>query len=204
MKNPERVAQLLAELRELADNDFELHRIDVLERDLSEPPTVEIIDEKHQKFDGFLYAQTKSGHYMTGRSVHRAVWQYYYGTIPENNEIHHVDENPANNYINNLRCLPKEEHALLHGKLQQCRVEKKFICEVCGKEYYAKSNGRNRYCSTKCMRQGDKIRQQRWVKICEWCGKKFKTKFQNQRFCSHSCATTARYAHLREKSQSNS
>ena len=48
MKNPERVDQLLAELRELADTDFERHRIDVLERDLIAPPQVEQIDDKHQ------------------------------------------------------------------------------------------------------------------------------------------------------------
>ncbi len=33
MKNPERVAELLAELRSLAENNFEQHRINVLERD---------------------------------------------------------------------------------------------------------------------------------------------------------------------------
>lgn len=40
MKNPERVAVLLAELRTLAENDFERHRIDVLEHDLTAPSAV--------------------------------------------------------------------------------------------------------------------------------------------------------------------
>lgn len=45
MKNPERVTDLLAELRSLAENNFERHRINVLERDLTSLPTVEVIDE---------------------------------------------------------------------------------------------------------------------------------------------------------------
>lgn len=52
MKQPERVAKLLNELRTLAENDFERHRLDVLERDLTKPPKVEIVDETHQKFNG--------------------------------------------------------------------------------------------------------------------------------------------------------
>ena len=63
MKNPERVAELLAELRELAENDFECHRIDVLERDLTEPPTVEVIDDTHQKFGGFTFSTDAKNHF---------------------------------------------------------------------------------------------------------------------------------------------
>lgn len=40
MKQPERVAKLLNELRTLAENDFERHRLDVLERDLTKPSQV--------------------------------------------------------------------------------------------------------------------------------------------------------------------
>ena len=58
MKKPDRVAELLAELRDLTENDFERHRINVLERDLTSPPTVEIIDDTHQRFNGVTYSKT--------------------------------------------------------------------------------------------------------------------------------------------------
>lgn len=49
MKDPERVAELLAKLRTLTETDFERHLIDALERDLSSPPTVEVIDTNRKK-----------------------------------------------------------------------------------------------------------------------------------------------------------
>ena len=100
MKQPERVAELLAELRALSENDFERHRIDVLERDLTAPPTAEVIDDDYQRFDGTLYRKRKPrqgqvGHYQQSIQIHQAVWRYYYGDIPAGCHIHHADGNTA-------------------------------------------------------------------------------------------------------------
>lgn len=43
------VITALTVLRNAAENDFERHRINVLERDLTSPPRVEVIDSAHQK-----------------------------------------------------------------------------------------------------------------------------------------------------------
>ena len=48
MQMNEQVLTALEVLRNFAENDFELHRIDVLEKDLTDPPKAEIIDEKKQ------------------------------------------------------------------------------------------------------------------------------------------------------------
>ena len=63
MKFTPEVIAALKTLKSAAENDFERHRLDVLEKDLTAPPKVEIIDEKHQKFLGVTYHEEKSGTY---------------------------------------------------------------------------------------------------------------------------------------------
>ena len=48
----EKIKTAFEVLRNAATNDFERHRIDVLERDLTSPPVAEQIDETHQRFNG--------------------------------------------------------------------------------------------------------------------------------------------------------
>lgn len=50
---------------------------------------------------------------------HINVWKKYYGKIPKDSngrsfEIHHIDGNPLNNVIENLRCISIEEHYKIH------------------------------------------------------------------------------------------
>lgn len=190
MKQPERVAELLAELRALTENDFERHRIDVLERDLHEPPTVEILGETHQKFAGLIFRQTKSnsGHYVYNLGIHQFVWFYYTGILSGGSfDVHHKDCNPNNNDISNLQLLTVSEHAKLHGHFA-AQVER--ICEYCGRSYTsAGRNGLNRFCSQKC-RSSWQHENCLETRTCENCGKEFFVrKDLPTRFCSARCST---------------
>lgn len=115
MKFTSEVIAALQVLRDNAENDFERHRLDVLERDLTAPPQVEQIDDLHQKFDGVVYTKVKDGHYFANRSVHRDIWQYYHGEIPQKCAVHHIDFDKANNQIENLQCLTPTEHRKAHA-----------------------------------------------------------------------------------------
>ena len=192
MKNPERVAALIAELKSLAENDFEQHRIEVLERDLQSPPVVEVIDDTHQKFDGVVYRKKSDKHFGNGLQIHRVVYAYYYGKIPEGYVVHRVDENPANNSIKNLKLLSVSEHGKLHNFPH---IVQKFICAYCGKEYEAVANNNqqngNKFCSPKCC-QYFHNRLPATFKNCVVCGKKFQTTAKGiKKYCSEQCRRKA-------------
>ena len=53
------VKAALATLKAAAENEFESRRIELLERDLTNPPRVEQVDEKSQRFNDMVYLQRK-------------------------------------------------------------------------------------------------------------------------------------------------
>lgn len=71
-------------------------------------------------FNEQKYTRKKSGYYVsTSRThslLHRDIWQHYNGEIPDGAEVHHKDENPANNCIENLELRTSPDHASHHMK----------------------------------------------------------------------------------------
>ena len=88
MKFTPEIVQAFEKIISAAENDFEMHRIGILLKDLTSPPTPEIIDENHQKFNDIIYKKNKYGHFADSGFLHRAVWTYYNGEIKENLQIH--------------------------------------------------------------------------------------------------------------------
>ena len=91
---------------------------------------VRVIDAETQEFNGIIYNlygkyfQTSDG----GRKrLHRAVWEYYNGEIPEGYHIHHIDHDRLNNDIENLSCLTASEHLAYHAELQTEERIKEFV-----------------------------------------------------------------------------
>lgn len=192
MKFTPEVIAALAVLRDAAENDFERHRLDVLERDLTSPPVVEVIDGKQQRFDGIIYKKRNHDqHYFRQAGIYRDVWQYYNGEIPDGYVIHHVDENPDNNAIENLQCMTQAEHRRLHNE-NLTRDFKEFTCVVCGKTFTAMNLGINKYCSEHCRQRGGYLARKTELRYCEFCGEPFFTApTWEQQFCSPHCARKA-------------
>ena len=172
-------------LRKNAVNDFELHRISVLEKDLTAPPKVEVVDDTHQKFNGVVYGKCKKDkHYYKNISLHKAVYEYHFGSVPSiKYDIHHEDWNPDNNGITNLKPLTRSEHHSLHLR-KYAKIKK--ICPFCGKEFLSRYPNQ-KYCSRDCYSSMCKIK----TRICPVCGKEF-TPYQNTSCCSKSCAAKLR------------
>lgn len=66
-------------------------------------------DEIYTKETGHLKVRN-------GKTIHRMVWEYYNGNVPEGYVIHHKDENKLNNSIDNLQLLTRKEHKIFHMK----------------------------------------------------------------------------------------
>jgi hypothetical protein len=68
-----------------------------------------------QYFNGIKYTKRANGYFLSTKGnrtlMHRDVWEFYNSPIPEGFDIHHKDHNRANNKIENLELIAKDEHA---------------------------------------------------------------------------------------------
>lgn len=77
--------------------------------------------------DGYLRATTVAGR-AAGLYQHRVVWEQAHGPIPAGYHVHHIDENPANNSLENLRLVSMAEHRRLHSNYQPDGQTKRCGC----------------------------------------------------------------------------
>lgn len=198
MKDKEKLFKMLRESVETPQESLAVEEmIQKIEGNL---PQVEVIDDKHQKFNGITYctstAPRMEGRYFKLLSLHRMVWICYNGEIPNGYDIHHKDFNKNNNDISNLVALPKSVHQSIHARENGKKTRKnrgKFICVNCGKEFEAYDNGYNLYCSKKCLEYYKKHVLYAENRVCQNCGKEFSAyKFGHQKFCCHKCSEECR------------
>lgn len=192
MKNPEHVAELLAELKAECEYRFEFDAVATVAKAVSELPRVTVIDDEHQEFLGKIYIKRpRGGHYFCGsHSIHRDVWCWYYGEIPKDYVIHHIDGNKSNNNLANLQLMSNAAHTALHFSRKTLAV-----CEICGRTFLTSQNKPRTTCSAKCY---DKKRYNAGLsknpnrafeqRVCAICGKKFTVrKDAATKTCSQHC-----------------
>src|SRR5262245_24389412 len=128
--------------------------------------------------------------------LHVDLWKSVYGDVPEGCHIHHKDNNPLNNSIDNLECLAPEDHVDAHRgnperrtpewleKLDQAR---KFSVQWARSEEGRRVAGdRQRRVMAKLVATEHK---------CEQCGKLFLSRHRGKlRFCSSACDSAWRLA----------
>lgn len=87
--------------------------------------------------------------------MHRYVWEFHYGRIPANHDIHHKNHDKKDNRIENLELLEKGEHTRQH----QYKQHKEKYCLHCdirmlrhnGEGY--KAYQIRQFCSFACSRK---------------------------------------------------
>lgn len=134
------------------------------------------------------------------RYLHRDIWESVNGPIPKGFAIHHVDGNPLNNGIKNLKCILLKEHASNHTcDLQQdkdyCRRTQLGLLKArnAAKSWHRSDAGR-KWHSEHAKEIADNTPLIK--KVCEQCGKEYYSKGRRKtdRFCSNACKTAWRYA----------
>ena len=150
-------------------------------------------------FNGVKFTKQKTGYYtvkINGKTMllHRYIWEYYNGIIPDGYVVHHKDEDKENNDISNLECLPNEKHSTYHGthkSPERLKRDSENLVEARKKaaEWHRSEAGRE--CSRRTAKR--LIEQGKWnpttLYTCENCGKQFigvKRKAKHK-FCSGAC-----------------
>lgn len=73
------------------------------------------------KQNGYVEIQYKKRRYY----VHRLIWELYNGVIPDTHVIDHINRNPTDNRIENLRCVERTNN--LHNASLSSRNKSKYL-----------------------------------------------------------------------------
>ena len=133
----------------------------------------------------------------SGARLHRDVWIFHNGPIPEGMHIHHIDGDTANNDISNLACISRKEHWQLHEHEISARSKTPEHLQhldrirpqaagwhksEAGKEWHRK------HAQESLAKTWGKPRDLPDVAIqCVWCGTSVTGKSKRRLFCTSTC-----------------
>ena len=189
MKDKEKIFKLLRESVENPQESLAVEEmISKIERTM---PKIEVVDENHQECCGFKFYKNNQGRFVCSVVMHRFIWTYFNGKIPDGYEIHHRDFNHDNNDISNLELLTKDEHKKIHG--WNTAPSETIICPICGKRFKSIPSSKRKFCSRECYLE---TKRKREIRKCLQCGKEFSARIDsNQKFCSADCSCEYRKRH---------
>lgn len=152
--------------------------------------------QKYQYFNGIKFTrEEKTGYYRNStlrKRMHRYVWEYYNGSIPEGYHIHHKDKDKSNNDISNLEAIPFSVHAKIHNtENAQLRYDEMVVnlrenAQPKAVEWHKSEDGRQ-WHKEQYERTKHKLHPEQTM-VCEMCGKEYVGKQSAEnRFCSNKC-----------------
>lgn len=135
--------------------------------------------------------------YFTAAPVrlHRAVWEFHNGPIPDGYHVHHIDGDAANNDIANLELVDGREHLSAHWTEERRDRQRDWMRDVvrpASVGWHSSPDGIewHREHARRVFSQLDPVPY-----VCEHCGGEFESKKRgNVRFCSNNCKSAWRRA----------
>lgn len=146
-------------------------------------------------------SSSKNG-YTRGKSVsmHRYIWQFFNGEIPEGYQIHHIDHDRSNNNISNLELVLATDHIRYHAKKRwQNNAEGLVAFQRAGIQAAAewhKSEAGKKWHKQHALNIARSLKTHGEELICTQCNKPFigLASHTKRGFCSASCQGAARLA----------
>lgn len=157
-----------------------------------------------------FWREAKTGYYLDNdrNRLHRLVYEKHFGSIPKGFDVHHKDENTANNAPGNLVALPHGAHLRLHragkrvGTSDQnaawsrrswnVRKRVKVECLGCRNTFRSRARGEPRkFCSSACLERYRSSAFQPCRRSCVQCGHEYIAQRTAQKFCTRQCNNTA-------------
>ena len=138
--------------------------------------TVEKISSTAQKFDGTTYYLCGQYFQRKGKRLHRMVWEYHNGPIPDGYEVHHINGNRADNDIGNLQLMEGSEHNRLHmSDPERKEKSRRDISKAreAAKGWHSTEDGEAFHSKlAKSYWEHAELR----TYVCSYCGKEFQTR----------------------------
>lgn len=157
----------------------------------------EVISNTVQKFNGVSYYLCGAYFQKKGVRLHRVVWEYHNGAIPNGYDVHHKDGNKVNNDISNLEMLLRENHHRHHmsepKRVEQSRNDISKAIEAASK-WHGSEEGKEWH-----SKQGIENYKKRELITyrCTYCGKEFQTKHIYSEHSNHFCHNNCKAAYRR-------
>ena len=124
--------------------------------------------------------------------LHRDVWEYHNGPIPEDMHVHHIDGNTANNAIENLECITRDthwdQHREEHSKRGRSEEQLKHLEAIRSKasEWHRSEEGRawhREHAQNSLAKTWGAPRNYPSLKRnCIWCGTEMQAKSEHDIF----------------------
>lgn len=155
--------------------------------------------QKFQYFNGVKFTRDdKTGYYLNSTlhiRMHRYVWEFYNGTIPDGYEIHHIDKDRGNNMIENLVMMKSSIHQSMHMYERVHTDEektRKHLEEIrpLASAWHSSKEG-SEWHKEHYKKCSEKLHEPKEF-TCKQCGKKFITTAAGGKFCCNACKSAWR------------
>ena len=152
-----------------------------------------ILSETIQEFGGVRYYLCDRYFQNKGVRLHRVVWETSNGEIPDGYHVHHINEDRADNRLENLALLQGSEHLSLHNSTEEAKQRSRGnlgLARIAAAKWHGSPEGiawhKEQYAKN-CKGKTHVLIE----RTCGHCEKIFQG-VQHAAWCSNRCKSAAR------------